>query len=365
MKILQLVSSFGIGGAEKFVADLSIELHKEGHEVVILALDFAVDVGKDIAYEQSLIRELSDNGIRVIHVGRYSRKRPFNVLYKLHKIIKSLDPDIVHSHLLIWSLYLSTFWRSRNHVFTQHINRLKHPFLHEYFIRSSINKYISICDDATLSMENTLPSNKILKIVNGIKMDRFNLSKPKSINKVTNFTTISRLTEQKNHDLIVDAVYELVKTNKDYKFLVNIVGDGPLRSILEAKISRLGLNDYFIFHGVRNDIPSVLSFSDVFLLPSRYEGFSIALIEALVSKTAIVASDVGANNEIISDGKYGQLIANNSRDELVRAMSKFILGEVKYSYDSDSYKDHLSKLSINHCAKNHISAYEKVINENH
>ncbi|MCV5942895.1 hypothetical protein OFN64_40075, partial [Escherichia coli] len=80
------------------------------------------------------------------------------------------------------------------------------------FIRSSINKYISICDDATLSMENTLPSNKILKIVNGIKMDRFNLSKPKSINKVTNFTTISRLTEQKNHDLIVDAVYELVKT---------------------------------------------------------------------------------------------------------------------------------------------------------
>ncbi|MGP9670044.1 glycosyltransferase [Pseudoalteromonas sp. AOP31-A2-14] len=357
MQILQLVSSFGIGGAEKFVADLSVELKAQGHEVTILVLDHAKDVGKDPEYEKNIIEYLNEKQVQVIHVGEKARRRPFTILFTLNEVIKKLKPDVIHSHLLIWSVYLSTFWRSKKHVFTQHINFLKFPFIHKFFIRKNIDKYISICNEASNSMYKVIAKENVCKVVNGVALERFSKVEKHQRDKIVQFVTISRLTDQKNHMQIIDAVNELVYVIKKTNFLINIVGDGPLRQELKSKIHKLGLGDYFVFHGVKKDIPAILSENDVFLLPSKLEGFSIALIEALMAKVFIIASDVGANDEILSFGKYGTLIEKDNLSALIEAMLKEINNENSYEYDTDEFKAHINSLSITTSAKNHVDLY--------
>lgn len=363
MKILQLVSSFGIGGAEKFVAELSVELKQQGHDITVLVLDRAIDVGKDPDYEANLIKYLNDNGITVIHVGDKARKRPFAILSMLNKTISDFQPDVIHSHLLIWTVFLSTFWRKRKHVFTQHTNILKSPWIHKLFIRGSVDRYISICDDATISMKKSIDNEKIVKVVNGISLDEFTKIEKKTRAGSINFVTVSRLSELKNHGLIIDAVNLLVNVHNKINFVINIIGEGPLMEELEAKISRLNLEVFFVFHGVRKDVPAILASNDVFLLPSKDEGFSIALIEALIARISIIASDVGANHEILLDGKYGQLVEKNNCDSLVDAMLQEIEGKLAYRYDTDEFQSHLQSLSISTCAKNHIDLYKCVYSE--
>ena len=363
MKILQLVSSFGIGGAEKFVAELSVELKQQGHDITVLVLDRAIDVGKDPDYEANLIKYLNDNGITVIHVGDKARKRPFAILSTLNKTISDFQPDVIHSHLLIWTVFLSTFWRKRKHVFTQHMNMLKLPFIHRFFVRGSVKRYISICDDAMISMKKHLNAYKVVKLVNGISLDKFTQIERKIRASDVNFVTVSRLSDEKNHDLIIDAAYKLVNYHEKTNFLINIVGEGPLLNELKAKIARLSLESFFIFHGVRKDIPSVLASNDVFLLPSKDEGFSIALIEALIARISIIASNVGANHEILLDGKYGQLVEKNNCDSLVGAMLQEIEGKLTYQYDTDEFQSHLQSLSITTCASNHVELYQLVCSE--
>jgi len=363
MKILQLVSSFGIGGAEKFVADLSVELKAQGHEVTILVLDHAKDVGKDPDYEKNIIEYLNEKQVQVIHVGEKARRRPFTIFSALNKTIKNFNPDIIHSHLLIWSVFLSVFWRKRKHIFTQHTNALRFPFIHKVFVRKGVDRYISICDDATISMRKTISHKKIIKVVNGISLDKFTQLKINTQTDKHNFVTVSRLCDEKNHHLIIDAVDKLVNHHKQSNFLINVVGEGPLKNELKAKIERLSLKPFFKFHGVRKDIPYVLATNDVFLLPSKDEGFSIALIEALIARISIIASDVGANHEILLDGKYGQLIEKNSCDSLVSAMLHEIMDIPNYEYDTDEFRSHIQSLSINSCAANHVGLYQLVCSE--
>lgn len=360
MQILQLVSSLGIGGAEKFVADLSVELKAQGHEVTILVLDYAKDVGKDPDYEKNIIEYLNEKQVQVIHVGEKARRRPFTILFTLNEVIKKLKPDVIHSHLLIWSVYLSTFWRSKKHVFTQHTNSLKLPLIHKFFIKGSIDRYISICNEATDSMRKVIKNEKISKVVNGVALDRFSNVERLSKGEVTHFVTVSRLTELKNHSLIIDAVFKLVNTHNNTGFIINVIGDGPIKQELQDKVERLKLNEHFIFHGVKKDIPTILSQNNVFLLPSKFEGFSIALIEALMAKMSIIASNVGANNEILSFGKYGTLIEKNNLSALVEAMLKEINNENSYEYDTDEFKAHINSLSITTSAKNHVDLYMSI-----
>lgn len=362
MKILQLVSSLGIGGAEKFVADLSVELRAQGHEVTILVLDYAKDVSKDPDYEKNIIEYLNKKQVQVIHVGEKARRRPFTILFTLNAVIKKFKPDVIHSHLLIWSVYLSTFWRNKKHVFTQHTNTLKSPLIHKIFIKGSIDRYISICDEATDSMRKVIKNENISKVVNGVALERFSNVERLSKGKITQFVTVSRLMELKNHSLIIDAANELVSVLKETNFLINIVGDGPLKQELHSKINQMGLTDYFIFHGVKKDIPAILAKNDTFLLPSKFEGFSIALIEALMAKMSIIASDVGANDEILSFGKYGTLIEKGNLGALTQAMLKEIKYGNMYDYESQEFKEHLNSLSITTSAKNHEKLYKSLCN---
>jgi glycosyltransferase involved in cell wall biosynthesis len=116
---------------------------------------------------------------------------------------------------------------------------------------------------------------------------------------------VGRLAEVKGVDLLL-TVWASMPHIKEAVLL--LVGDGPLREDLEATVRRLGLQASVKFLGPQADVSKFYSMADLFVLPSRSEGMSNALLEAMVAGVPSVASDVGGNRDVIKDAETGFLV---------------------------------------------------------
>jgi len=125
-------------------------------------------------------------------------------------------------------------------------------------------------------------------------------------------TCIANLQLQKGHKYLIRALREL--KNKALDFLTLLVGDGPLRGELEKLVRGLGLEEQVHFLGSRDreEIPKILAITDIFVLPSLWEGLPTAVIEAMAAGCPVVATAVGGTPEVVMDRETGFLI--NSRD---------------------------------------------------
>jgi glycosyltransferase involved in cell wall biosynthesis len=102
---------------------------------------------------------------------------------------------------------------------------------------------------------------------------------------------VGRFYEQKNHAFLVDIAAEIAKREPNMRLL--LLGDGPLRSVIEQRVADMGMTDKVIFTGGRSDVPRLmLGAMDVFVFPSFYEGLGLAGVEAQAAGLPIVLSDV-------------------------------------------------------------------------
>lgn len=365
MKIVHLVSSLGIGGAEKFVIDLCVEQSKSDYNVVLLVLDRAENVGKSSSYESSMLNYLIVNGIKVCFAPDKGRKNVIKTFIWLKSIMNELKPSIVHSHLLIWSLFLTFTSKGYKSIFTQHTFLLRFPYLYKIYLDRFIDCYIAICDPAFESITNYVDKNKVIKIWNGVNLNNFTVTRKKE-SKPVKLITVSRLDSNKNHQLILRAIADIKKRNTSLDIVYDVVGGGPNEMHIRSLADELNINDCVNFLGVREDIPYLLSQSDIFLLVSRREGFSISLIEALSSRIKIIASDVGGNKEVLLNGKLGKLFKDNDLDELIFSLESYFLNEGHEGHEGHEgneklLNDHLNNLSMKECSKNHIFLYDSLL----
>jgi len=131
---------------------------------------------------------------------------------------------------------------------------------------------------------------------------------------------VGRLAHQKNVDLLLDAMAMLPAGGRPR---IALAGNGPLREALEARARSLGLGDDVRFLGERRDAPELMQAADVLVLPSRDEGQSNVVLEAMAAGTAVLATRVGGNAALVEDGTSGVLFdcsdAAALRDALQRA----------------------------------------------
>jgi glycosyltransferase involved in cell wall biosynthesis len=101
-----------------------------------------------------------------------------------------------------------------------------------------------------------------------------------------------------------------------------IVGEGPMRTELEAQVARLGISDKVDFLGFRKDVPSILGGSDIFLFStSPTEGIGNVLVEAMAAGTPVVCTDIGPCAEVLGHGEAGILVPPRSPDRMAQAMA--------------------------------------------
>lgn len=129
-------------------------------------------------------------------------------------------------------------------------------------------------------------------------------------NDIVNFVSVGRLSEQKGYDRLIDSVEKLVKEYDN--FVIRIYGDGELKEDLRKMVITKKLTNFIRFEGFVNNPYPFIKNSDVFIAPSRTEGYSTVVVESLILGTPVVVTECSGMNDILDSGKYGLIVENST-----------------------------------------------------
>jgi glycosyltransferase involved in cell wall biosynthesis len=323
MKIIYVVTSLGVGGAEHQVVDVSDRMAFLGHEVKIIYL-----VGSALVKPKAVNVEI---------VGLNARKTLIGLMlayYRLRILIKRFKPDVVHSHMVHANILtrlvrLTTFMPRL--VCTAHstneggrlrmlIYRLTHKL-------ADVNTNVSQEAVASFEAKGAVPHGSMLAVFNGIDTDRFRPSltqradirvKMSLDEKTKIILAIGRLNEAKDYSNLLRAYAVVFQSIKNTRLW--IVGDGPLRAALQHEAEDLGINEYVDFLGIQINVEDWINAADVFVLSSAWEGFGLVVAEAMACEKVVVATDAGGVKEVLGD--CGDLVPKRNSNALSKACVK-------------------------------------------
>lgn len=326
MRIVHVVESLDIGGLEHVVIALAKAQQSRGDEVRIVCLWHA----------GALAPRAAADGIAVTSIG----KKPgldLGAVRRLRRAIREADPQVLHSHNPMAHYYavaaalglrLPCVLNTRHGMGSGRLDARRER-LYRWALRGT-HFAVSVCEAAQQRFvaHGVIPADKAVVVPNGIDLTRFAARRPEATVRLldelrlpagsTLFGSVGRLNEAKQQHLILQALRTLLDDGVAASLV--LVGDGELRGALEQECDRLDLRRSVRFLGPRSDVPDLLAAMDVFLLPSRTEGYSLALVEASAAALPIIASAVGGNGEIVQDGLSGLLIPSGDVGRLAQAM---------------------------------------------
>lgn len=325
-KVIHMISSMNVGGAETMVKDYALLMDKNQFEVKIISLDKC--------YHSANEQFLETAGIPVIHLSelRYASDKKLNIwqkcirrvarYYDLREIIKKEQPDVLHVHLYIGH-YLKTLSLKKRGIkllYTVHnvpewyydpTGKDKEKYSAYREIKRLLQKenltLIALHDEMNVELKRLFNTNRVITVNNGVVLDRFhkNLYNRTEIRNNLGITAstllighVGRFHEQKNHELLIQVFNEICNRGIDAHLL--LIGDGPLRKQTDEQINQLGLKEHTTILQNRSDIPELMRAMDVFLFPSRWEGFGNVLIEAQSMELPCVVSDKIPANVIVN-----------------------------------------------------------------
>lgn len=324
MRVLFVITGLGVGGAEVVVTNLADELTKSGHQVCIAYLTGDV-------YVRPKNDSISLVSLRLNSLVSFPR-----ALFKLRQLVAQFKPDVVHSHMFhsnILARLVRLTIRLPRLICTAHSNneggKLRMflyrvtNFLADIFTNvscgavSSFEKSGAVTKGGMIAVLNGIDSTKFYPdpIRRTLYRDELDLGSDKVI------MAVGRLYEPKDYPNLIDAFAEIFNNEKNIKLL--IVGEGPLRSVLQQQVNELELSEKVIFLGLRYDVPDLLRAADIFVLSSAWEGFALVVGEAMATGLTVVATDCGGVAEVLGDTGY--LVPAKNSTELSIALNKAIL----------------------------------------
>lgn len=327
MRIAHVVESLDIGGLEHVVVALAGAQRQRGHEVRIVCL-----------WRRGALAERAEAaGMRVDSC----EKRPgFDVraLSAMRALLRDFRPEVLHTHNPMAHYYavaasmglgIARTLNTRHGMGSGALSARREKLYRLALLAT--DHAVSVCDAARQRFvaHGVMPAGKAVVVRNGIDLARFvprggeagaslrlALGLP---DDAVVFGTVGRLNEAKQQHRLLHALREVV--NGGLRAALVIVGDGELRAALEAETDRLGLREQVRLLGARGDVPQLLVGMDVFVLPSRTEGYSLALVEASAAALPIIATAVGGNAEIVQDGLTGLIVPPGDDARLAEAMA--------------------------------------------
>ncbi len=303
------------GGLENGVVNVVNRLSAERFQSSICCLkhagEFAARINPDIAIHE---------------MGWQSGNDPW-LPFRLARLFRKTSPDIIHTR------NAESFYYGFLGAKLAGIKCIIHSEHGRTFddraIRFRVQRWFSAGTQALFAVSNQLrmdlvkhigiPEARIRVLYNGVDLERFGTGDRAKARQLLGVTetqlvigSVGRLVPVKNYPLLLKAVAALNRTD----VVAVLVGDGPVRVELEALAKSLGIGAQVRFLGHRDDVTTLLAGMDIFVLPSFSEGMSNTLLEAMASGVASVASNVGGNPELISDGYDGYLFASGDEAAL-------------------------------------------------
>ncbi len=355
MKILHVINSFEVGGAEKLVSDLIPLMNKRNIQTDVIALKET----------RNFLSEKLKNK-NVLFLSKGSVYNPV-LLFKLRKKIENYD--VVHIHLfpsLYWIVFAKMLNRKSNTklVYTEHStsNKRRNYMLTriiDNFVYAHLDFIACITAATKINLEEHIGDKNNIEIINnGIVLDDYRFCGDVEYPFFRNsfkLIQISSFRKQKDQETIINALMFLPN-----KIKLILVGSGSLLEPCQALVNKLNLEDRVLFLGKRADIPGLLNFSDVVIQSSHYEGFGLAALEGMAANKPVIASDVKGLKEVV--GGHGLLAIRNDPKDLAEKVKS--LYENKAFYEEIKNKCYLraKDYSIESMIDKYLDAYKKVLN---
>lgn len=328
LRILHVIDSLKVGGAEVVLIDMLRTHRRQGHQI-------------DVAYftPGPFHQELSELDIPTHRLSSVGIADP-RAAIRLLGLIRRLRPHVVHTHLAksdlvgqpvaalarvplrITSTHNTDPWRRKSAL--ARINRLA---------ASRCRRVIAVSQEVHdyLVSTRSYPAEKIVTIEYGIDLERFDPQRQRPMDRLARWGIgpehptigiVGRLEPQKAHEILLDAMARVTSEMPEVRLLV--IGEGPLRPALEARRIRLGLDGRVIFAGLVRDIPAALAALDFVTFSSLWEGLPVALLEAMAMEKPVVATAVGGVPGVIHDGVSGVLVPSGDPDALARGLLRVL-----------------------------------------
>lgn len=335
--IMLMVDQFArvLGGGERIVLRTAELLTGAGYRVSILtfAVDAACTALEDPpcpVYVLPLTSVLDWNALRsAFLLGRFLRGERVDLVqtyFESANLFGGIVTRVLSRAKLLWSFRDMGILRARKHRLAYRLlARMPHAVL---AVSEQVRRHAIEVDH--------IPAGRVSVVYNGLDLDRWMLDRPRQVaqdvqtgagtaERPWTILSLGNIRAVKGHDVLVEAAAKVLQRFPHARFQVaGEVLEPEFFLRLQSRLGELGIADSFTFLGGVTDLPPVFQQADLFVLPSRSEGFSNAILEAMAASLPVVATDVGGNGEAVRDGQTGSIVPAEDPAVLAEAISALL-----------------------------------------
>jgi glycosyltransferase involved in cell wall biosynthesis len=391
LNVMQIILDLDIGGAQEVVRTLVEYLVSDDCTPIVCTF-------KDGPLRQDI--ERLGIAVEVLPPRRYSIVALPLFIFDMIRIWRALarfiekhNVDVVQTHLLrsldflvlfllyttnlrvvLWTFHSASFELAADYLPRHKWLLAPKRFSHRALYRLSshlVSGFVAISDRVGKAMVEVIGpiGDKITVICNGVDTRRYGPAIDRTLVRsqlgldanVRLIAMVGTLKKVKGHCYIIEAMTSLAPRYPDLHLL--FVGDGELRGELQAQVAQLDL-ERIHFLGNRHDIPALLAASDIFVLPSLWEGLSMALLEAMASGLPIVASEVSGTVQAIIPNETGLLVPPGDVQRLTEAIEQLLSDPARAQAMGAAARRRVeAEFSAQKQAGEHLALYHRLLDE--
>jgi len=324
-RVVYLVTSSGVGGAEQQVRSLALTFRRRGWNVGLVSM----------LPMEPFLAELGVDGIRTASLGMSRGVADPRGLVRLASLLRRWRPDVLHAHMVHANLMarLSRFLvRTPVVISTMHNENEGRQWRYvAYRLTDRLSDVTTSVSQGAVQEaihRGAAAKPRIRLVPNGIRTADYK-NEPEARDQTRRalgltdqfaWLAVGRLVEAKDYPTMVSAFKRARDSHPNAKLL--IAGTGPLAQSIRTSVVSAGLDPDVTLLGFRPDVAALMQAADGFVLSSAWEGLPMVLLEAAASALPIVATDVGGSRDVVIDGISGDLVAPGDDAALGRAMQK-------------------------------------------
>ena len=368
IRVLNIIDTMSSGGVERRRLSLAKLLDKTKFELKIICTNAVGDFPI----------EFKKHNVEIFVVGDLKSFLDIKQHKKIQKIIEEFKPHIIHGAVFegVTMAAINGFYKRVPIIILEETsdpqNRRWKGNLLMKLLCFTAHKVIGVSPAATYYLENkiNLPKDKVVLINNGVVIpnidDSETIKRCKEKHHILDdevvIGSVGRMNSD-SHKRFSDLIEAFSIVAKKYtKAKLVLVGGGPERENYEKLAVKLGISDRVIFTGYQNQIGTYYSIFDIFCLVSAYEAFGLVLVEAMLHKLPVVATNVGGMQFIVDDNKTGYLVEKFDVDAICNKLS--ILCEdvnVRIQFGENGYRKAIKNYTEERYVKNVEDLYIELI----
>ena len=363
MTILHLVQKPQMRGAEIFAAQLAAHTHRNGHNVILVAV-FPGDI--QLPFDGKTLNLDGKPGRRFWNLRAWRR---------LARIIREERPDVIQANAgdtLKYAVFSKLIFRWKQPIIFRNASTISLYIktwparVWNSFLFRHTDKIISVSKTSAADFVALFPDcrEKIVVVPIGIEETPVKEKKDHVMYNGSGrspvLVHVGGFTYEKNHIRLIAIFQELLTIYPAAR--LHLVGDGPLKKDIEAIVQQKKIHTSIRFYGRQQEAIPIIAQADVLLLPSIIEGLPGVILEAFYCKIPVVAYDVGGIKEILVNNDTGHLVKKGDESAFVKAIREVIEDkEQKLFLVQNAYQLVMAGYLNKWIARRFISVYESVI----